>query len=260
MKTLVSLTAAMLSAAAFAVELTPAQKEQGRINREKFMKATGGFMVDKRKAVGSVALVNGQKRVSAEFVKARAARLEKNVWLSVNYLAPDKPITLDGIDETVRESKGNVAVVLMDVEGLPALLSIPESKCAVVNVAALSKGCKDNSILESRLSKEIARAFCFALVINYSGRPGGVMDPITAVSELDKVLVDRIGLDLMPFIERSAERFGIKRFKRSTYLRACEEGWAPAPTNEIQKAIWDKVHALPTEPLKIAPEAKKVKD
>ena len=23
------------------------------------------------------------------------------------------------------------------------------------------------------------------------------------------------------------------------------------PTNDVQKAIWDKVHAIPTEPLKI---------
>ena len=43
----------------------------------------------------------------------------------------------------------------------------------------------------------------------------------------------------------------------STYKKACEEGWAPNPTNEFQKAIWDKVHELPTEPIKIKPEEKK---
>ena len=45
--------------------------------------------------------------------------------------------------------------------------------------------------------------------------------------------------------------------KRSVYRKACEEGWAPAPTNDVQKAIWDKVHAMPTEPIKIKPETKK---
>ena len=45
-----------------------------------------------------------------------------------------------------------------------------------------------------------------------------------------------------------------------TYGRAVREGWAPAPTNEYQKAIWDKIHAMPTEPIKIKPETKKVAD
>jgi hypothetical protein len=50
---------------------------------------------------------------------------------------------------------------------------------------------------------------------------------------------------------------GVLPAQRATYLKACEEGWAPAPTNDVQKAIWDKVHAMPTEPIKIKPETKK---
>ena len=34
----------------------------------------------------------------------------------------------------------------------------------------------------------------------------------------------------------------------------------PAPTNDVQKAIWDEIHAMPTEPIKIKPETKKVSD
>ena len=47
------------------------------------------------------------------------------------------------------------------------------------------------------------------------------------------------------------------REARVPYLVAVQEGWAPQPTNDVQKAIWDKVHALPTEPIKIKPEEKK---
>ena len=49
----------------------------------------------------------------------------------------------------------------------------------------------------------------------------------------------------------------MKPYRLTTYRKACEEGWANPPTNDVQKAIWDKVHALPTEPLKIKPEEKK---
>ena len=42
-----------------------------------------------------------------------------------------------------------------------------------------------------------------------------------------------------------------------TYRQACIEGWAPAPTNDVQKAIWEKVHSEkergPSHGLKISP-------
>ena len=58
----------------------------------------------------------------------------------------------------------------------------------------------------------------------------------------------------------NAEALGIRRVRHTTYRKACYEGWAPPPTNAYQKAIWDMVHALPTEPMKIKPETKKVSD
>ena len=54
--------------------------------------------------------------------------------------------------------------------------------------------------------------------------------------------------------------YGITPWYQTTYHKAVEEGWAPAPTNEYQKAIWDKVHAMPTAPIKIKPETKKVRE
>lgn len=55
--------------------------------------------------------------------------------------------------------------------------------------------------------------------------------------------------------------FGVKPRKMATYKRACQEGWAPAPTNDIQKAIWEKAKADkergPVNPIKIPPPNKK---
>ncbi|MBR4617332.1 MAG: hypothetical protein IKO55_17115, partial [Kiritimatiellae bacterium] len=53
---------------------------------------------------------------------------------------------------------------------------------------------------------------------------------------------------------------GYKRCNVGTYYDACEEGWAPPPTNAVQKAIWDKVHQLPTKPLTIKRESAKRKE
>lgn len=40
-------------------------------------------------------------------------------------------------------------------------------------------------------------------------------------------------------ILKSAGQLGIANMRPYTYKLACEEGWAPAPTNQWQKAIWD---------------------
>ena len=37
-----------------------------------------------------------------------------------------------------------------------------------------------------------------------------------------------------------AEKLGIKPARMTTYRKAVEEGWAPAPTNDFQKAIWEE--------------------
>ena len=55
----------------------------------------------------------------------------------------------------------------------------------------------------------------------------------------------------------NAKLMGVAVRRRVSYRKACQEGWAPAPTNDIQKAIWDKVHAVPATPMKIEFDPKK---
>lgn len=40
----------------------------------------------------------------------------------------------------------------------------------------------------------------------------------------------------------AAKAKGIAPYVATTYRQACADGWAPAPTNEYQKAIWDSFH------------------
>lgn len=45
---------------------------------------------------------------------------------------------------------------------------------------------------------------------------------------------------------RAMEAAGIEPVRRTTYKVAVEEGWAPPPTNDFQRAIWDAAHAAAT--------------
>ena len=54
-----------------------------------------------------------------------------------------------------------------------------------------------------------------------------------------------------------SEKAGVTKSKMTTYLKACQEGWAPAPTNDYQKAIWEETRKLPEKPLQIKFDPKK---
>ena len=48
---------------------------------------------------------------------------------------------------------------------------------------------------------------------------------------------------------------GVTSSVMTTYKSACEQGWAPAPTNDVQKAIWERAKSDkergPTNPIRI---------
>jgi hypothetical protein len=44
-----------------------------------------------------------------------------------------------------------------------------------------------------------------------------------------------------------AQKMGVKPISVVTYRKAVEAGWAPAPTNDIQRAIYDEVKKAPAK-------------
>ncbi len=47
----------------------------------------------------------------------------------------------------------------------------------------------------------------------------------------------------MGIVRSGAEAYGIPQVQRVFYVRALEEGWAPPPADEYQKALWEKHRA-----------------
>ena len=54
---------------------------------------------------------------------------------------------------------------------------------------------------------------------------------------------DKFGPQVMGTALSQAKAMGIGLVRRTTYKKACEEGWAPPPTDEFQKAVAEKVAA-----------------
>lgn len=154
---------------------------------------------------------------------------------------------------------GAVVVIFEGKEDQPVLMALPENRIATVNVTPLRKGA-DEEKFAVRLKKELWRAFAFAAGGACSSTKYCVMQPVLDPSDLDGIECSMASPYVTGSVFNAAPKYGFSRIKRMTYRTACREGWAPAPTNDVQKAIWEKIHSEkergPINGLKIVPPKK----
>lgn len=150
-------------------------------------------------------------------------------------------------------------VELTDVPGRPVVLAAPDTHWGAVNVTWLKSDNPTPVVLAQRIAKQVWRAASIALGgANTVFRPC-LMYNIETLKELDECPI-RPSPEALNRMGGGVRDIGFGRFRRVTYRKACEEGWAKAPTNDIQKAVWEKVHSEkekgPVNGLKIEPPKK----
>ena len=253
----ITLSAAVsaLSLAAFA-ENAPVRKPI-KISQEKIrqleMKRFGGYINDTRKQKGSVVVVNAQKAAEASALEQVLAELRTFVKFSLE--------VKDGSFDLVKpEVQGSASVFVVDDPALPMSLIAPESKWAMVNVAPLKagEGAKPQ-FFKARTQKELMRALAYLMGSADSSYPGNIVGCVTKPEDLDQFTDYRLPVDVMTKFTKYVKGFGIEPYERTSYKKSVREGWGPQPTNEFQKAIWDEVHELPSNPIKIKFDPKRDK-
>ncbi len=189
-----------------------------------------------------ISIINDQKLVDAAFLAKVAEEMR----------------TLMRVPVSVGATK-DVAVTLKvcECDKLGPLVILPESATACVSVKKLSSDAPSKEVLESRVNKELWRGLIYALGGGNTFVPLCVMKQVSSLAELDAIPTRVACPDAFDRAMIGASHLGIKPERRVSYRQACREGWAPAPTNDVQKAIWDQLHQLPTKPIKIKPETKK---
>ena len=232
MKTLISVIVASVVIGSFAQTTSIPQKKEKlsleeRIERRAKAKKViaqklGGFIARPGTPQGEICYINCQKRIPSEWIKE-----------SIDYF--------------------------VDNDKMPAILVAPENSWAIVNVAVIAKETRP-VFFEMRTKKQMSRAFALLCGASNSQYPRALTRGIINEQDLDRNPDFQLPVDVLARFRTYMEPLGVKPSVLVPYRRACEEGWAPAPTNDIQKAIWDKVHAMPTAPIKIKPETKKVRE
>ena len=217
-------------------------------------KRTGGKLKVPGTQQGTIFYVNAQKKAPVDWLKQNADVFAANAKIDIQ--------VKEGVFSfPAPKIEGNATLFVVDDESMPSILHAPEQRWCMVNVAPLAKGAGEKTaFFAARVQKELTRGFSLLAGSQDSNYPESLLGCITSPEGLDKHADCRLPVDIMARFTPYLAGYGVKPYVLSTYKKACEDGWAPAPTNDVQKVIWDKVHAMPTEPIKIKPETKKVKE
>ena len=263
-------TAAEKSAAAIKAyqNLSPAEKQakiRARMERRaKRIAEKGGFVVQAPK--GKVFRVfSAQKFATKDDLSESMGVLSDQVRIPVEWKDVDTAETKPGkiCQVANADGRGGAALVLIDDPDEPRMLIAPENGWAMVNVAALRSGDTKRTTFVRRLKQEFWRATCILLGAYESSSKPCLLTLVAGNDDLDRNVCIIPSVEPLPKVSVAARALGIIPCRCLIYEDACREGWAPAPTNDYQKAIWESVKAEqskdPEKAIKIKYDPKKGK-
>lgn len=221
------------------------------------MRMFGGYVKKQNSSKGKIVILNAQKEIDSSELKQCISIIKQDIkpeilWHDVKEISLPNPLS------SIKNANGNIGVVIINNVNYPSLLTAPEEGWSIINVASLAIDKPNSKKLASRVRKEILRGFALAAGCSFMARGPFVLRPnVRRPRDLDFIKEECYGIDAIRTLSYSMRYYGIVPWIVTTYENACSLGWAPAPTNEYQKAIWDKVHAAPENPMKIEFDPKK---
>ena len=227
--------------------------------RANYERKSGGTIRKANSARGAVLVVNAQDKVSRADLDPALQHIDETVHPILEYKEAKEVKVANPRDDIARLG-GKVGVVVVDVADSPALTVAPEEGWAVVNVRPLAADNPSADVLAARVRKEILRGFALAGGCSFMARGQIVVrEGVHTAKDLDSVSIEEYGVDVQMALGRLLPSYGVIPWTQTTYRKACREGWAPPPTNDIQRAVWEKVHQIPDKPIKIEFDPKKDK-
>lgn len=252
---IIKITAFILVASAAASLLASAPKNSdSKLSKaeimEKFRQAraknrveTGGIVYS-LPAGKVIEVINRQNVVPQSSLDAAAASVKYHSILPVNFVVE-------------KSANAGIVIEITNEGSAPVILAAPDNGWAKLNVARLLEDNPTEAKINERVVKQFWRTLGASMGVGVSAFQPCLMRNMATLKDLDRCKSDRPGPSTLNSINESAVFFGVQPLKVASYMKACQEGWAPAPTNDIQKAIWDKVRATPKNPMKIEFDPKK---
>ena len=239
-------------------KLTPEQLKEYKAGRHLYaIHRNGGIIWLPGKGKMLVSVVNDAVEMSAVTGCVGQVRQSLRINTEVNAAKMAEP-SVAAFSAEMKKSGAQLGVFVVDSPALPQSLYAMEEGWAMANIAPLKADRPTSEKLDLRQRKAVARAFMLALGCATDQDYTSPMKPTKDMMSFDGVPVAHISFWNLGTVNDYMRGMGVIPDTLTTYKRAAIAGLAPAPTNKWQKAIWDEVHAMPSAPIKIKPEAKKV--
>ena len=209
--------------------------------REAMLIKTGGPIMTPEEGQW-ISVINCQNIIHAENVAEEVAYLRKVFKVPIHEEVSANASSLAEAAAAAKAALANgagLAVAIADVADAPSLALAPSDQFGIVNVAPLAD--KEKQLTRERFHKELLRCMAYGFGVGNSSGRGSVLKPIASIAELDALDGRNLGPDALGAILRLTHDRGMKQMRQVPYRRAVEEGWAPAPTNDYQRAVWDEV-------------------
>ena len=235
-------------------KLTSQQRAE---RREALIARAGGLIPKPGTPSGRIAFVNAQKRIPVEDFKVTRAKNSTKLR-GVDYWTEAESVSVSNANELRKAANAQIAVFIVDAPDLPISLIAIEDGWAIMNIRPLYEGKVSEDLLRHRAKNEFARVYgiiCGGVSSQFKSQ---IMNMVSKPSDLNGC-TDELPVDVTAKMPAYLEGRGVKSIQLVPYRRACQEGWAAQPTNDIQKAIWNQVHQIPDKPITIEFDLKKDK-
>lgn len=207
--------------------------------REKFLRKTGGMI--RRETKERAIVVDLQGKVPPEVITPVVAALAKDTRSKMEYVsAKDATFSISEAKNLLAKCKAVAAIFLVDDATLPLSLVAMEAGWSVVNVNPLSQDKPSEDVLKDRTQKMLVRTATVFFGGAESDMKFSAMQPVSSVRDLDSMPGHGVVPASMIQMIKHMQKIGVAESRPVPYAQACQEGWAPAPTNEYQKAVWER--------------------
>ena len=237
---------ASLSLALAAVIAANAQDVRTRRTRPDAHSKPSGGIVEKPYSGNYIKIVNAQKTVANDVIKTFVLKMRMETLLPFE-ACTGKHVEVDVAKSTaeqlVKETRVGAGILIIDDPTRDAHIQSAEGRWAILNISPLKTDSPATKTLETRCAKMLWRAAARALGVGYAAREASVLKPFSTLAELDSNRELKPSPDGSNAMLQNASVYGITPLTIASYRTACRNGWAPAPTNEVQKAIWEQICA-----------------
>jgi len=213
-------------------------------NKKDFLllRAGGGKVEKPGTKKGEIVIVNAQTAASSSWIDEQLAYFNKETHFNVTQRSGSFSLPSPKVE-------GNMTIYVVDDPALPVSLIAPENRWAMMNIATLKSD--KPAFYEARVKKALSRTFgqlCGGMASNFQL---SLVGPVTKTEDLDQFPSAQLPFDILERMRFYMSKFGVEPAKIATYRKACAEGWAPQPSNDVQRIIWEEMHSKPTEPMRI---------